>query len=130
MSSNALQAVGGALTVLGAGLFLMAWASEMFLGEPMLGGVEVSRWLAVPAHILMLLGLVNIYLVQAGRVGVWGLVGFLLTFFGVAIFIGYVIGGWTAAIPEPTLGPIGGVLWLTGRLILAIVTWHAGVLPR
>lgn len=40
------------------------------------------------------------------------------------------IGGWTAAIPEPRLGPVGGVFWLAGLLVLAIVTWQSGVLSR
>ncbi len=60
----------------------------------------------------------------------WGLVGFLMAFFGLAIFIGYVVGGWTTAIPEPRLGPIGGGLWLLGLLVLAVVTWQTEVLPR
>ncbi len=130
MSAEALRTTGGILTVGAAGLFGLAWVASRLFGEPMLGGVELARWLAVPAHVLMLLGLVAIYLVQAGRAGGWGLAGFLLAFTGVSIFIGYVIGGWAAAIPEPRLGPLGGMIWLAGLLILAIVTWQAGVLPR
>lgn len=130
MSVGALQTSGGVVTLAGAGLFILAWFTAMLLGDPMVGGVELARWLALPAHILILLGLVAIYMVQADRAGALGLAGFLLAFTGMAIFIGYVIGGWMAAIPEPRLGPLGGVLWLGGLLILAVVTWQGGVLPR
>lgn len=130
MTAEALPATGGLLTIGGAGLFGLAWVISTVFDEPVVAGVELARWVAIPAHILMLLSLVAIYLVQADRVGGWGLAGFLLAFSGVAIFIGYVIGGWSAAIPEPRLGPVGGMLWLAGLLILAIVTWQGGVLPR
>lgn len=130
MSSRALQLIGGWITIAAAALFFVSWAIAMLLGNPIVGDIHLARWLALPAHIFMLLGLVSIYLVQADRGGAWGLAGFLLAFAGVAIFIGYVIGGWTAAIPEPRLGPIGGLLWLAGLLILAVFTWQAGVLPR
>ena len=130
MTANQLQSTGGLVTIVGSTLFMAAWATSTLLGAPSVKGVELSRWLAVPAHVLLLLGLVAIYLVQADRAGVWGLVGFLLAFSGFAIFIGYVIGGWTAAIPEPRLGPVGGIMWLIGLLVLAIVTWRGGVLSR
>jgi len=130
MSAAALQTTAGVITV-GAGItFALAWLTSIAFSQPTMAGVELSRWLALAAHILMLLGLIGIYLVQANRSGAWGLTGFLLAFTGVAIFIGYVVGGWTAAIPEPRLGPIGGLLWLSGLLILAVVTWQSGVLAR
>jgi len=130
MTADELQSVGGVITIAGSTLFLAAWATSTLLGEPLVKEVELSRWLAVPAHVLLLLGLAAVYLVQADRAGVWGLSGFLLAFSGFAIFIGYVIGGWTAAIPEPRLGPVGGIFWLVGLLLLAIVTWRSGVLSR
>ncbi|MDX1469310.1 MAG: hypothetical protein R3258_08205 [Acidimicrobiia bacterium] len=130
MSGAELAGIGGAIAIIGAVLFAAAWAFSVVLGNPLAGGVDVARWIAVPAHICLLLGLVAIYGVQSAETGVWGLVGFLLAFSGMAIFIGYVIGGWTPAIPEPTLGPIGGGLWLVGLLILAVVTWQGGVLPQ
>lgn len=128
MSTAALQTTAGVITIGAGALFALAWLTSIVLGEPSIGGVEVSRWLALAAHILMLLGLVGIYLVQAHRTGAWGLAGFFLAFTGVAIFIGYIVGGWTAAIPEPRLGPVGGLLWISGLLILAVVTWQGDVL--
>lgn len=130
MSTAALQTTAGVITIGAGGLFALAWLTSMVFGDPDIGGVELSRWLALAAHTLMLLGLVSIYLVQADRAGAWGLAGFLFAFIGVAIFIGYVVGGWTAAIPEPRLGPVGGLLWISGLLILAVVTWQGGVLAR
>ena len=130
MRTDQLQSVGGVITIVGSTLFVAAWATSTLLGDPSVKDVELSRWLAVPAHVLLLIGLVAVYLVQADRAGVWGLAGFLLAFSGFAIFIGYVVGGWTAAIPEPRLGPVGGIMWLVGLLILAIVTWQSGVMSR
>ena len=130
MTADQLQSIGGVITIVGSMLFLAAWATSTLLGDPSVKDVELSRWLAVPAHILLLLGLVAIYLVQAHRGGAWGLGGFLLAFTGFAISIGYVIGGWTAAIAESRLGPVGGIMRLVGLLILAIVTWQSGVLSR
>ena len=130
VTADELHSIAGVITIVGSTLFLAAWATSTLLGEPSVKDVEISRWLAVPAHILLLLGLVAVYLVQAHRGGVWGLAGFLLAFTGFAVFLGYVIGGWTAAIPEPRLGPVGGIMWLVGLLILAIVTWQSGVLSR
>ena len=130
MSTAALQITAGVITILGGATFALAWLTSMVFGEPHIAGVELSRWLALAAHILMLLGLVGIYLVQADRARVWGLIGFLSAFTGVAIFIGYLVGGWTAAIPEPRLGPVGGLLWISGLLILAVVTWQGDVLAR
>jgi hypothetical protein len=80
VTTGDLQVTGGVLTLVGAVLFLGAWVTSQLFGDPAVGGVELARWLAVPAHILMLLGLGAIYLIQADRVGVWGLVGFLLAF--------------------------------------------------
>ncbi len=130
MSGAELAGIGGVIAVLGALLFALAWAFPVVFGDPSVKGVEIGRWIAVPAHILLLVGLGAIYGVQADEAGVLGLVGFLMAFFGFAIFIGYVIGGWATAIPEPRLGPIGGGLWLIGLLLLAIVTWQTDVLPR
>jgi hypothetical protein len=121
--------VFGIAAITGGILLVAAWAMALLLGNPTVNGVELSRWVAVPAHVLLLLGLVGIYFAQAVETGKWGLAGFVLPFAGMAIFIGYVIGGWNAAIPEPRLGPLGGVTWLSGLLILAVVTWRAGVLP-
>jgi hypothetical protein len=125
-----LRAIGGWLTLAGAGLFGLAWLTSTLPREPVLAGVEVSRWVAVPAHILVLLALGSIYLAQAETAGGWGLTGFLLAFGGASIFLGYVIGGWTAVIPEPVLGPVAGAVWLTGMLILAVVNWQGGTLPQ
>jgi hypothetical protein len=130
MRTAALQTNAGVITIAAGGLFALPWLTSMVFGETQVAGVELSRWLALAAHILMLLALVGIYLVQANESGAWGLVGFLLAFTGVAIFIGYVVGGWTATIPEPRLGPIGGLLWISGLLILAVATWQTGVLTR
>jgi hypothetical protein len=130
VTADQLHSIGGVITIVGSILFSAAWATSTLLGNPSVKDVEISRWLAVPAHILLLLGLVAVYLVQAHRGGAWGLGGFLLAFTGFAVFIGYVIGGWTAAIPEPRLGPVGGMMWLVGLLILAIVSWQSSVLPR
>lgn len=120
----------GIALIAGAILFVLAWFASIVLGEPMVDDVAVSRWLAVPAHILLLIGVFGLYLAQADRVGVWGLAGSLLAVAGLAIFVGYVIGGWTTAIPEPRLGPVGGIMWITGLLILAVVTWQGDVLPK
>jgi hypothetical protein len=117
------------IAFVGAVLFLGSWATGVLFGNPSVNGVELARWLAVPAHVLLLIGLVAIYLVQADKTGMWGLAAFLMAFSGTAIFIGYIIGGWNVAIPEPQLGPIGGVLWLIGLLGLAIVTWRSDILP-
>lgn len=122
--------VFGISAIVGGVLLVVAWALAMLLDNPTVNGVELSRWVAVPAHILLLLGLVGVYSAQAAETGSWGLAGFILAFAGMAIFLGYVIGGWDTAIPEPRLGPLGGVLWLTGLLALSIVTWRAGVFPR
>lgn len=130
MSAAALQSTAGVIAIGTGLLFAASWLTSMVFGEPSISGVELARWLALAAHILMLLALVGIYLVQAEPAGVLGLGGFLLAFTGATIFIGYIVGGWTAVIPEPRLGPIGGMLWLTGLLILAIVTWQGGVLTR
>lgn len=130
MSTAALQTTAGVITIGAGALFALAWLTSMVFGDPRIVEVELSRWLALAAHIFMLLGLVGIYLVQAEHAGAWGLAGFLLAFTGVAIFIGYVVGGWTTVIPEPQLGPIGGLIWLVGLLILAVVTWQSGVLAR
>lgn len=130
MSVHSLQLTAGIIAIGAGGLFALAWLTGMVFGNPVVSGVEVARWLVLPAFILMLLGLVGIYLVQFESAGAWGMAGLVLAFTGVAIFIGYVIGGWTALIPEPRLGPVGGMLWLAGLLILAVVTWQGGVLAR
>jgi hypothetical protein len=129
MTSSQLTQVGGVIALAGASLFLASWTTGVLFGNPSVNGVELARWIAVPAHILLLIALVSIYLVQADKTGALGLAAFLMAFSGTAIFIGYVVGGWDVAIPEPQLGPIGGVLWLIGLLLLAVVTWRSSVLP-
>jgi len=64
VTADQLQSIG-VITIVGSMLFLAAWATSTLLGDPSVKDVELSRWLAVPAHILLLLGLVAVYLVQA-----------------------------------------------------------------
>ena len=59
MTANQLHSIGGVVTIVGSTLFLAAWATSTLLEEPSVKGVELSRWLAVPAHILLLLGLLR-----------------------------------------------------------------------
>lgn len=118
LSPSQLSAAGG-IAIIGAGLFVSAWATSVLLENPSVGGVEVARSLAVPAYILMLLGLGAIYRVHAEETGAWGLIGFLMTFFGVSIFIGYVIAGWTGGNTRTQTGA-------GGRRTLASWTSHPG----
>jgi hypothetical protein len=90
-----------------------------------------------------LLALTGIYLWQARRAGVLGLVGFGLNFAGLAgavateVVVNYVLVPLDGAtIDRIAAGPTGpfflvtGVLFGVGGLLFAAATWRAGLFPR
>jgi len=111
---------------------------------------EMSHWLGGIAWLLVLFGLVGVYLRQSERIGVLGLIGFVLAFAGSALDAGGevvfgaimqpVIAGlapdWlnaTSPFYVSALRPALGVINLplvVGFLLLGVVTLRAGVFPR
>jgi len=90
----------------------------------------LALWIALAAFILMQVGLAGIYLRMHETSGWLGLAGFSLAFVGTAVFIGYTVGGEASpAIPEPSLGPLGGLAWALGMVALAVAAWRAGSVP-
>jgi len=99
------------------------------------------------ASMLVVLGLPGMYVRQAGRTGLLGLIGFVLT---VLLWLILGVGGQTidafvlpwlvgnvatrplldAGAPWEVFFVVGPVLALVGPLLLGLVTMRAGVLPR
>jgi uncharacterized membrane protein YgdD (TMEM256/DUF423 family) len=101
--------------------------------------------LEIPITLVILLALPALYVRQAPRAGVLGLVGFVLTFAGVALGMGYF---YMMAFVRPVLGelwppaaqavssaaavmrPFEGLTFILGWLVFGAATLRARVLPR
>jgi hypothetical protein len=112
--------------ILGGALFAAAWIITAAGGSADVN--LTARWVGLPAHILILLGLVGVYVVQSEATGPVGFVGFLLAFATTAIIIGFIIGGNETPLPEPVLGPPAGLGWAVGFILLAFATAVGGQL--
>jgi hypothetical protein len=130
MSTANLTRLSGMAAMLGGALFAAAWLLAFASGDPGSAENSVSRWVGLAAFTFLLLGLVGLYSAQNEEAGVVGFIGFLLAFVGAAVIIGYVIGGQENAIPEPTLGPVAGLSFTLGFVLLGLGSWMGGVTPR
>ena len=101
--------------------------------------------LEIPITVFVLLALPALYVRQASRAGVLGLVGFVLAFAGVALGMGYF---YMMAFVRPVLGqmwpaaaqavssaaavvrPFEGLTFILGWLVFGAATLRARVLPR
>lgn len=101
--------------------------------------------LEIPITLFILLALPALYVRQASRAGVLGLVGFVLAFAGVALGMGYF---YMMAFVRPVLGelwppaaeavnsaaammrPFEGLTFILGWLVFGATTLRARVLPR
>jgi hypothetical protein len=130
VQESTLVQSSGLAAVAGGALFAAAWIVSAVSGDSGAGKDLAARWVAVAAHILILLGLVGIYATHSQDSGVLGFASFLMAFTGTAVFIGFVIGGEETAIPEPSLGPPAGLSWLVGFCLLAVAFWQSGLSLR
>jgi hypothetical protein len=111
-----------------------------------------SHWLGGIAYLLIPLGLMGLYARQLEKVGLPGLIGFILTFVGgtlsagSSIFLSVVVVPFVAAQGLDWMDPpngalytspaaqfavgLGGLCLLLGLLLFAIATLRARVLPR
>lgn len=148
MSTTRLMRLSGLALILGGVLLFVH-----FVTHPMGEGAQfVAMPIWVPAHAigfiawpLILLGLTGLYVGQADRLGVWGLVAFVVIFisgfaYGGGQLIGAVIqqiypqsgdpGGLLLTNPAMKMVTSIGELWLLGFLLFAILSLRARVFPR
>jgi hypothetical protein len=153
MSSTTSYRLSGIALLLGSALSLVYYCSQAFLGGNDVHVLTstlalISQDIGLIGSVLLLLGLPGMYVRQAGRAGILGLLGFLLVWY-VTLFQGVmtpfanvtIIPGLLthqvtlsyALTPPSTWTPffiasmIGQVL---GVLLLAIATLRARVFPR
>lgn len=156
MSSTTLYRLGGISLVWGGGLTALGYILHPAGDNP----ADLVNPLQVPVHLmiffgilLLVLGLISMYARQSSRVGVWGLVGVLLLFFGllmnemphsVAGFVFFPVLGAkvppqealtiiNTAFANPALGLMQLLaipMAVLGVIISAIVTLRAHVLSR
>ncbi len=111
----------------------------------------LSHWLGGIAHLLILFGLMGLYLHQSEKVGLLGLVGFILAFVGNALFAGGQL--YFGAVFQPFVAiqaphwlepnsplltssayrlavSVTNIPLLLGFLLLSVMTLRAGMLPR
>ena len=144
MSSTTLYRLSGISLLIGGGFAAIGAIAQVFLSEDYFSPL----WIPVAVLIfigtlLMQIGLPALYLSQMKRVGVPGLIGFILFFLGFAQFgIGFrffdiVILPWfgKSADINPPLNFIfyslsAMLLLLAGALLFGIMTIRAGVFPK
>src|SRR5918998_6283080 len=154
MNSLNLARVGGGLAAILGGLLIVVGG----LGGLLLAGFEnraaaaatgsyiLFTILSLLGAILVLGGLVGLYAHQSEQAGALGLLGFLVTFLGMALVVG---ASWEATFTEPALAQVAPELlaqdppgWVTfgfiltyllasvGWLLFGVATLRAGVYPR
>lgn len=127
MSSTDLIRASGLANVL-FGVLVAASAAVRLAG----GDTVAAAWLAFAGVAFGLPGLVGIYLVQVERIGVPGLVAFIVAIAGLALSLGQLYGLTFSA---PRTGPLGPLFplgygpFLFGLLPLDVIVIRARVLP-
>ena len=86
MNSN-LTRLGGLAAAVAGVLFIIAdlVALVLNLGQPSIGGLFFKSVVALIAAVLLLLGLVGLYANRTEVMGILGLIGFLVAFFGLTL---------------------------------------------
>jgi len=156
-----LVRISGISNILGAILLFLSFCSiGLFMWEELssqnfTGLVVHPFWVPINivfliSTILILFGLVGLYLKQAEKAGVWGMIGFFLCFIGVtwyACITYYETFFWPViAAQAPTLFPVvgfsatdklisfafwlSGLFWGLGYIIFGVTTTRSGLFPR
>ncbi len=137
---------GGVLITITALVGLVALDYENFSETARTGAYAITSLLYLLAVILVLGGLVGLYAGQLQAAGSLGVFGFLVAFFGTALFVGAV---WFQTFAAPTLAlavpgffeddPAGWLGWAMGSsyvlaalgwLLFGVATLRARVYPR
>lgn len=150
---NLARILGGLAAVFGGLLFVVAAIVglslvdfENFAVAAATGSYILFALLSLLGAILVLGGLVGLYARQSEQAGPLGLVGFLVTFLGMALVVG---ASWASTFTEPALAQVAPELlaqdppgWLDfgftltyvlaslGWLLFGVATLRAGVYPR
>ena len=138
--------VGGLLFVVAAIVGLSLVDFENFAIAAATGSYILFALLSLLGAILVLGGLVGLYARQSEQAGPLGLLGFLVTFLGMALIVG---ASWASTFTEPALAQVAPELlaqdppgWLNfgftltyvlaslGWLLFGVATLRAGVYPR
>lgn len=153
--------ISGLSNALGAALLFVSWCSiGLFMWEELVdknftGLVTHPYWIPINivllvSTFLLLLGLVGLYLKQAEKAGVLGIIGFLLSFIGVAWYACityYETFFWPViASQAPTLFAVlgfsptnkslafafwlSGLFWGLGYILFGIATTRSGLFPK
>jgi hypothetical protein len=148
MSPQTLYRLSGISLLIGGLLTALATLPVLFIGDDSTSTIAATAaLLRVLGGMLIVVGLPGMYLRQAERVGLLGLVGFLATLFYILIlgvagdtinaFIVPFIASAAPALLKGSLPSglgnffiVGGLLGLVGGILLGIVTLRAAILPR
>lgn len=148
MSSRILYRLSGMSLLIGGLLAALGVIPVFFTGDDSTSTIAATAaLLRVLGGMLIVVGLPGMYLRQAERVGLLGLVGFLGTLFYILIlgvagdtinaFIVPFIASAAPALLKGSLPSglvnffiVGGLLGLVGGILLGIVTLRVAVLPR
>lgn len=110
----------GAVLLVSASLAQLLIQGLLFSSPGALGeGADVVLYgragLGLLGRALLALGLIGLYVRQSGATGIPGLIGFLITFFGLALPVGF---EWS------------GVLTALGWTLFGAISLQAGIYPR
>lgn len=155
MTNSKLIRWSGVAAMAGGALLIAGFLGTLAVGQGFeraatATGLWVSVWtLNLAGYVLVLLGLIGLYAVQAERAGILGLVGFALVFVGqvldagltylaafafpvIAAYAPAAISSGASGVPSPIreayLWTV--VLWAAGYIVFGIASYRARVLPR
>ncbi len=102
MAYSSLLRLSGISAIIGGLIVLLMYPVRMAYCPPLSGGTGcvVFKGTFVLESILVLLGIVGIYLIQAEKTGIYGLISFFIAFLGGAMTVG---ADWTHTFVEPAL---------------------------
>jgi hypothetical protein len=128
----------GLSLVIGGGLATTAWLFFAYF-DPIHRDHTSPMWLplnflVIAGGLFMALGLTGFYAQQARQSGALGLIAFVIFFIGLIVPYVAVQSVQTLTMPDIPDGmrllvSVGGPSLLVGSILMAIVTWRAGIFP-
>ena len=129
MKASTLYRLSGVSSIISVVLLLIFGGGFLVVGDPNVSQFIIYRLSGGFAHIFFVFALLGIYFKQFEKMGVLGLIGFVLAMVGNVVFITDILTSAYVSFRGALFGPVGLALPL-GLLILAVANHRAGVMPK
>ncbi len=129
MKASTLYRLSGVSSIISVVLLLIFGVGALVFDYLNIPQFIIIRLSGGFAHIFFVFTLLGIYFKQFEKMGVLGLIGFVLAMVGNVVFITDILSSAYVSVQGELFGPVGLALPL-GLLILAVANHRAGVMPK